>query len=152
MKKKATPAKAAAPAPAETVPAAATPAAKRVPIKISIRDAKKLAKKKAELAKKKAETKESKPPAPPPTPQKWKRGDPTSSIVINAREKVNVNPRNPAMAASLAVIHQLAKRALALPAAEKAIVQKFLNAAYAEVKKGGGSNGGAAADPFPPPE
>jgi hypothetical protein len=145
MKKKATPAKAAAPAPAETVPAAAKPAAKRVPIKMSLRDAKK-------LAKKKAEKKEPKPPAPPPTPQKWKRGDPTSSIVINAREKVNVNPRNPAMAASLAVIHQLAKRAFALPDAEKAIVVKFLIKAYEDVKKGGGSNGSAAADPFPPPE
>lgn len=145
MKKKATPAKAAAPAPAETVPAAATPPVQVVQKKTSIRKAKK-------EEKKKAEKKESKPPAPPPTPQKWKRGDPTSSIVITAREKVNVNPRNPAMAAALAVIHQLATRALALPKAEKAIVQKFLNAAYAEVKDGGGSNGGAAADPFPPPE
>ena len=130
MKKKATPAKAAAPAPVEAAPA-----------KTAVKSAKKPEK-----------PKPAKTSAPPEKQTKWKRGDPTSNIVIKAKEKVGVNPRNPAMAAALAVIHELAKRALALPPADRVIVQKFLTAAYEEVKKGGGSNGGAAADPFPPPE
>lgn len=125
MKKKATPAKAAVPPPPATAPAAAPPAVKVVSKKTPIRKAKK----------KQDEKKESKPPSPPPKPQKWMKGDPTSGIVITARKKVDVNPRNPAKAAALAVIHQLAKRAQALAPADKAIVVKFLTAAYEDVKK-----------------
>jgi hypothetical protein len=137
MKKKPTPAK------AESATASAPPAAKAAPLRST------KAPKKPE---KKPEKKTVNPLPPPPQAKKWMRGDPTSEIVIVAKGKVHVNPRNPAKAAALAVIHQLAKRAQALPTAEKLIVKNFLTAAYADVKKGGGSNGGAAADPFPPPE
>lgn len=89
--------------------------------------------------------------APPPPKKKWMKGDPTSEIVIRAEEKIDANPRNPAKAATLAVIHELTRRALKLSLTPNPVVA-FLTAAYAEVKKGGGSNGGAAADPFPPPE
>ncbi len=75
----------------------------------------------------------------------------TSEIVIEAAKKIALNPKNPAKAAALSVIYQLAKMAKQLPKRNYEI-EEFLDTAYASVMKGGGSDGGNGADPFPPAE
>lgn len=77
------------------------------------------------------------PPAKTPAPK-------VSSITKAAEAAIKKNPKRRAFAASLAVIKELQKRA------DKPAIVKFLEAAYKEVKLGGGQDGGDNADPNGP--
>lgn len=68
-----------------------------------------------------------------------------SSITRAAQKAVLENESQPGLAAALAVLKALRRRALDKPG-----VLKFLNAAYDEVKAGGGQDGGTKADPAGP--
>jgi len=69
-----------------------------------------------------------------------------SKITLAASGAIKRNPKRQGFSAALAVIKELQKRA-----AGKVAILKFLDAAYQEVKVGGGHDGGEQADPTGPP-
>jgi hypothetical protein len=86
-----------------------------------------------------------------PAPAKKKNAAPPvpieSTIVTAVRKALEKNPKKAAQAAAIAAIKEMQKRSAL------ATVQQFLARMLAEVKAGGGQDGGAgASNDGPPPE
>ncbi len=98
----------------------------------------------ATKAKKTAKTTKAKGAAPrkkaPPKPTPI-----TSPIVLSVAKVLRSRRKNLPLHAALAVIYQMAREAK-----DNDAVMAYLDRAYQQVKDGGGSEGGANAEPFPP--